>query len=265
MTHESPALGRASADAHDVAGNSTPVERHGGRFANVTVEGMRRLTVRRLRLFDMGFAAGRYFDAYGSFRRLNGLPVGSVVDSARLPDVLELAGVSEKTWENNVSSWVPLRMAHRCKPRTVALFVSPLDGAEAICPRCHRALERASSLPNRGSDSPALREESSRLAGESEHESPVASNAERTVVGTVAVESQVPEVPSQKGSSEIDALAREDPALELIANERARDHSDHEIAALLNVDPAAFLPPIGFERWTGHAVRVFMGEASHAA
>ena len=97
----------------------------------MTVQGMRRLGVRKLGLYDMSYAAGRYYDQHGSFKRLNGLPVGSVVDASRLPDVLSLAGVSEKTWENNVSSWVRLRMAHRCRPGIVALFVEPLDGTYA--------------------------------------------------------------------------------------------------------------------------------------
>jgi hypothetical protein len=258
MNGETPAHGRGLADAHDVGADSTAHERHGGRFANVTVQGMRRLTLRRLGLFDMSYAVGRYFDQHGSFKRLNGLPVGAVVDASRLPDVLELAGVTEKTWENNVSSWVRLRMAHRCRPGVVALFMEPLDGAGAICPKCHRPLERAASLPAPGSVSPALREDSSRLAGESEHESLVASNAERTVVGTAAVPkavgSQLREDPSQEGSSEI---ARR------IEREREFGLADRDIAALLNGE--SIQPPAGFFGWTGYAVRVVLGEAARAA
>ena len=131
MNHESRPKAAPADSRSEVESKSSAEERHGGRFANVTVQGMRRLGVRKLGLYDMSYAAGRYYDQHGSFMRLNGLPVGSVVDASRLPDVLSLAGVCEKTWENNVSSWVRLRMAHRCRPGIVALFVEPLDGTYA--------------------------------------------------------------------------------------------------------------------------------------
>jgi hypothetical protein len=199
VKRDDPAQGRAPADALNVVDQLTASGRHGGRFANVTVNGMRRLGLHGTGLFGMGFACGRYFDEQGSFKRLNGLPVGAVVDPSRLPDVLALAGVSEKTWENNVSTWIRIRMAHRCKPGFVALFADPRDGAQATCPKCSKPL---AAVPSAGSASPVSREESSRLPGESEHESLVASNAERTVVETAAVPSavgvQVQEVPPQE-------------------------------------------------------------------
>ena len=211
MNHESRPNQAAIADSRsEVESKSTAQERHGGRFSNVTVQGMRRLPAGSFRLFAFGSAGGRYYDDLG-FKRVSGLPTGTVVDSSRLPDVLELAGVSEKTWENNVSSWVRLRMAHRCRPGSVALFAEPRDGAEALCSRCQRPLDRAVSLPAPGNVSPVSREESSRLPGESEHESLVASKAEKTVVGTAAVEavesSKRLEDSSEEGSSEIAAFA----------------------------------------------------------
>jgi hypothetical protein len=49
-------------------------------------------------------------------------------------------------------------------------FVEPLDGAYAVCSKCRRPLDRAATLPALGTDSPVLREDSSSLSGESEHE-----------------------------------------------------------------------------------------------
>ncbi|HEX5937154.1 MAG TPA: hypothetical protein VFZ75_05620 [Actinomycetota bacterium] len=230
----------------------------------MTIEGMRRLTLARVGLFDMSFAAGRYFDRQGSYKRLNGLPVGSVVDRSRLPDVLELAGVSEKTWENNASTWVRLRMAHRCKPGRVALFAEPQDGALASCPKCHRPLDRGSVLPAPGRWSPGSGEESSRLPGESEHEPLIASNAERTVAGSA---SSVPEFTLvdhlDSGLSLHNQGCKRSEIAALILRFRSERWEDLAIAGELNRTGTP--PPDGFVRWTGYAVRVVMGKVTHAA
>jgi hypothetical protein len=232
-SESAPAWGASADSRSEVESKSSAEERHAGRFANVTLKGMKRLPPGSFRLFDIGFAVGRYFDENGQFKRLGRLPLGSVVDPSRLPDVLEIAGVAEKTWENAVSSWVRLRMAHRCRPRVVALFVEPRDGLSAACLRCGAALHRGDeSLPAPGNDSPGSREESSRLQGEFEHESLVASKVERDVAaGTEpvprALESSVP-VASQEGSSEVAAHV----ALKRAGVQIGEPMSDEEIRAL---------------------------------
>jgi hypothetical protein len=49
---------------------------------------------------------------------------------------------------------------------------------------------------------------------------------------------------------------------EAISQERGRGYDDATIAVLFASMPRSFPPPPrGFERWTGHAIRVAMGEA----
>jgi hypothetical protein len=68
--------------------------------------------------------------------------------------VLERLGISPKTSANAVTSWIALRLAHRCSRAVVCLFTTPLKGDAAICPGCRASLatssERGVGLPHSG-------------------------------------------------------------------------------------------------------------------
>ena len=124
----------------------------------------------------------------------------------------ETPPVSAKRWENAVTEWVQVRMAHRCRRGVVILFVEPRDGLDARCVRCGESLRRGAVLPSDGSASPAVREGSSRSTGGIEHGSLVARRVEERVGSEVPTE-DVGEKQSPKGTISEIAPPSEDEAI----------------------------------------------------
>jgi hypothetical protein len=110
--------------------------------SSVTLRGMLALPPKRFRLFLIASIEATWVPAEGG----NGRPlrrgeraIAFEVGPARRSKILERAGCSRKTWNNAVREWTARRMAHRCTTGTrgvVCLFIAPLNGAAAICPRC---------------------------------------------------------------------------------------------------------------------------------
>jgi hypothetical protein len=58
--------------------------------------------------------------------------VGIAVTPLHRDRVMAQLGIGRRTWERHVSDWVDSRMAHRCRPGFVFVFLTP----SATCPRC---------------------------------------------------------------------------------------------------------------------------------
>jgi hypothetical protein len=117
----------------------------------VTLRGMLALPPKRFRLFMIASIDSTWIPpAGGNGRRLKPgeRAIAAEVGPARRSKILEQAGCSRKTWDNAVREFVIRRMAHRCTTGTrgvVCLFMTPLNGDAAVCPRCFVPLGGQSS------------------------------------------------------------------------------------------------------------------------
>jgi hypothetical protein len=271
MNSESPALGRASADARDVEDESSG---NGGqdvqgrlfdpeRYSPVSVAVWQRLPESSARAFAIGTALGRLLDAQGTSDRLrNGKEAAcSLIRRERLPVVLAALGdLSPRQWRRYVTEWQLLYVAHKCSRGVVALFTRPLLWA---CPACKAEIvydhPEPSSRRNRG---PGFASNGPDTTAGADVRRPL-SGAGTTA--TVAQERPFvsTDAPHQESGINGMEVGVSSEVLEVIGTERVRGLSDHGIAGFLN--RRDLTPPPGFARWTGYAVRVAMGEASHAA
>jgi hypothetical protein len=142
VSAESPAQGRAPADARDVGTEST--EERGraedrrydaSRYAPVNVALWQRFPPSSLRAFAITASLGQLVDVNGNTDRLaNGRQAaGAVVRRDRLPAILAAIGTSDRTFRRHVQEWVERFQAHRCSPRMLTLFTQP---EPARCPGC---------------------------------------------------------------------------------------------------------------------------------
>ena len=295
MTHESRPKKAAPADALNVGEKSSENEGQDAgrydeqRYAPVSVRLWQQFPDSGARAFAIAVSLGRLVDANGGSDRLrNGKQAyGSRIRPDRLPVVLEAVGITDRTWRRHVEDWVERYVAHKCARGTVTLFTKPFPDT---CPGCGAEIEwdheRASMLRKplprgpkgrfatkgertvtvRASDGdgpPRGRERSEAMA---ENGPPVSTDAAHLVPGINGMEvgtgspepltavGSVPDLQSQERLSKVAAR---------IVRERGFGLSDRDVAALLNGQEIT--PPAGFVRWTGFAVRVAMGEATHAA
>lgn len=119
--------------------------------SSVTLRGMLALPPKRFRLFMIASIDSTWIPPTGG----NGRPAETGrkgdrdrIGPARRSKILEQAGCSRKTWDNAVREFVVRRMAHRCTTGArgiVCLFMTPLNGDAAVCPRCFIPLGGQSS------------------------------------------------------------------------------------------------------------------------
>ena len=265
MNGESPAPGRASADAHDVGGDSTATggqdvevltAKQRTRISGVTIEGKLAVRGPGYEPFDFATTIGKGMAPGGTFRTLlpGEVAICVVVKPSHRDKVLELTGITARAWRSYVSKWEDDRMAHRCAELgrgAVSLFYRP----RAVCP----VPQCGESLPPERKQGAVQAEAVFRISGSS-----VPRNVLKTGDASRDKEGDVPVLPESSKRLEI-PLSQEGSSELASRIERERDLSlaDHHIAALLNVESVE--PPPGFVRWTGYSVRVFMGEASDAA
>ena len=112
------------------------------RDSSVTLRAMLTLSPKRFRLFMIASIEGTWIPQGGG----NGRPLrrgdratAIEVGPARRTKILERAGCTRKTWDNSVREWTEARLAHRCTRGSrgvVTLFIAPLAGEAAVCPRC---------------------------------------------------------------------------------------------------------------------------------
>jgi hypothetical protein len=100
-----------------------------------------------LQLFEVAAAQGRMMRTDGTFAKIDkspdGQPAGVEVTIRRRRQILALVGVTDDAWRLAVTKWVRLRLVHRCQRGVDFLFLEPLEGAAAVCPRCHVTLAHA--------------------------------------------------------------------------------------------------------------------------
>jgi hypothetical protein len=265
MNHESPAQGRASADAHDVESDSTATggqdaevltAKQRTRISGVTIEGKLAVRGPGYEPFDFATTLGKGMAPGGTFRTLlpGEVAICVVVPASTRNKVLELTGITPRAWRSYVRRWEDDRMAHRCADLSrgsVTLFYHP----RAVCP----VPQCGTSLPPERKQRAVQAEAVFRISGSSVPRNVLKTgdaSRDKEGDGLDAPESSKQlEIPHpQRGISEIAPR---------IKRERDLGLADRDIAALLNLEnvPA----PRGFVRWTGYAVRVCMGEASRAA
>lgn len=119
--------------------------------SSVTLRGMLALPPKRFRLFMIASIDSTWIPPTGgNGRRLKPgeRAIATEIGPARRSKILEQAGCSRKTWDNAVREFVVRRMAHRCTTGArgiVCLFMTPLNGDAAVCPRCFIPLGGQSS------------------------------------------------------------------------------------------------------------------------
>ena len=149
--------------------------------SSVTLRAMVALSPKRFRLFMIASVQGTWIPQGGG----NGRPlrrgdraIAIEVGPARRSKILERAGCTRKTWDNSVREWIEARLAHRCSRGSrgvVCLFITPLAGEAAVCPRC--------AVPLRGQVGPVEGTTSSRSgdSGEADFNRANRDNAEAGV------------------------------------------------------------------------------------
>ena len=143
MTHESPAPGRASADAQDVMSKRTAEERHGGeitakqrrRWSPLTVNGILARPTSTAQAHDLAMALGKVMRRDGTFDDLRNDEDGICVEirASHRDKVLRELELSSWSWEDYVRQWKAAGLAHRCsdlKRGCVRLLLQPAD----VCP-----------------------------------------------------------------------------------------------------------------------------------
>ena len=161
--------------------------------------------------------------------------------------------LSSWSWGDLVRKLEAANLAHRCadlKRGSVRFLLEPAT----VCPvpSCGQTLPRATV--ERGS------EQRSTLPGATESvlragDAPRDAEGDATSWLLPSEEQGSAAEPLQEGSSETAALIRRERELGL---------ADVDIASLLNRS-GRIVPPEGFSRWTGHGIRVALGEVIHAA
>jgi hypothetical protein len=268
VTHESPAQGRASADARDVDDKSTETGGQGAdvltakqrtRISGVTIEGKLAVRGPGYEPFDFATTIGKGMAPGGTFRTLlpGEVAICVVVKPSHRDKVLELTGITARAWRSYVSKWQDDRMAHRCAELgrgAVSLFYHP----HAVCPvpacrealppeRKQRTADAAAAFPISGSSMPR---NVLKTGDASRDEEGDARPLSLEVKAAVEERSEALE----RGFSEIASR---------IGRERDLGLADRDIAALLN--NRSIPPPEGFRGWTGHAVRTVIEAVTDAA
>jgi hypothetical protein len=278
VNDSSPAQGRATADGLNVevkstetggqdAGALTPKQRT--RYSSVNMEGKLAVRGPGYEAFDLATTIGKMMAPGGTFRTL--LPgetgIAVVVRASHRDKVLEFTGITDRAWRSYVRKWEADRMAHRCAGSgrgVVTLLFQP----QAVCPvpQCGAALppERKEGSASERKQRSVEAEAAFRMNG---------SSVPRIVLNTGdASRDEEGDARPLPLKVEVAAVQERSEALERgfseigtrIRRERELGLADRDIAALLN-QTATFPPPDGFVHWTGYAVRVAAGEASHAA
>jgi hypothetical protein len=120
------------------------------RYSMVTTRSM--LDTPNFRLFMVATAQGRMMRADRTFSKLDrspeGRPVGVEISIKKRRAILELVGVTDATWRQAIGLWTEGRLAHRCKRGIDFLFLEPLRGEAAACPRCTVSLSHSEPLAN---------------------------------------------------------------------------------------------------------------------
>jgi hypothetical protein len=112
------------------------------RDSSVTLRAMLKLPPKRFRLFMVASIVGTWIPQSGGTGRplRNGQRAVAIeIVPATRTRILEELGYTRKTWDNAVRDWIYARLAHRCERGVrgvVCLFITPLGGVGAICPRC---------------------------------------------------------------------------------------------------------------------------------
>lgn len=112
------------------------------RDSSVTLRAMLKLPPKRFRLFMIASIVGTWIPQSGGTGRplRNGQRAVAIeIVPATRTRILEELGFTRKTWDNAVREWIDARLAHRCTRGArgvVCLFITPLGGVGAICPRC---------------------------------------------------------------------------------------------------------------------------------
>lgn len=90
-------------------------------------------------------------------------PICTTIKPTERTRVCAALHITEHTFNNALVGWICERKAHRCEDR-ICLFVTPLHGDAAECPWCRQSL----AIPESGTASPGIRDESSRNQGQPE-------------------------------------------------------------------------------------------------
>lgn len=138
MNDESPAYGRAPADARNVEDNDTPTKgQHGvltvrqrSRWSPLTVDGMLARPAVTAQAHDLAMAIGKVMRRDGSFRDLRHPDDGLCVEVTPFHrnKVLSMLGLSAWSWGDYVRRWEAARIAHRCadlRRGSVRLLLEP--------------------------------------------------------------------------------------------------------------------------------------------
>lgn len=290
MNHESAARGGAPADlAQEVEDKSTEGREQGartltvkqrGRWSPMTVEGILARDATTAQANDLAMALGKAMRKDGSFDSIHDGKDAAICVEVRpvhRDKVRRLLKLSEWSWGDYVRRWMEAGIAHRCPdlPRgSVRLLVEPASACPV--PSCgeplptatvDRCSEQGSTLPTATESVLPAGAASRDAEGDESLDSPESEKLEVPGGPTVQAgfSSTLPPVHrtrvlrTDEASSEVAALAHK-----VIEEERGYGTSDRDIAGFLNGQPDLFPPPVGFVRWTGHAVRIAM-EADRAA
>ncbi len=160
MKHESPAQGRASADALNVERKSSEEDRHVAftakqrrRWSPLTVDGILARSPSTAQAHDLALAIGKVMRRDGTFLELRDDSDGICVEirPSHRDKVTETLGISAWSWGEYVRQWTAAGLAHRCgdlKRGSVRLLLEPAT----VCPVpiCGETLPEATG--NRGSE-----------------------------------------------------------------------------------------------------------------
>jgi hypothetical protein len=113
------------------------------RYSPVTFRGRERVGKGSAYLFDQLATRGKSIAPDGTFRKLNAGEryIGVRVTRDKRREILDRIDLTDKRWNNVIRVWASNRMAHRCSDGLDVLFLTPLDGAAALCPGCQSPLE----------------------------------------------------------------------------------------------------------------------------
>ena len=90
--------------------------------------------------------------------------IATTVNRTERAKIRDALGIKNKTWQNKMSRWAKLDLAHNCSTTSDCLFVEPLGGSAAPCPGCSRSLGLSLGA---GTNLPPVRETHSPSAGTS--------------------------------------------------------------------------------------------------
>lgn len=80
-----------------------------------------------LKTFQVAWIHGTWIPPDGTARKLKEREraIASQVRPTHRDKTLRILGLEKKTWDNNVTQWTKLRMAHQCSGTIVTLFTEP--------------------------------------------------------------------------------------------------------------------------------------------